>query len=86
MSLSRLPRKFLTSWIAYAIRPTGHPFTSWVTTLVDTLEAKNISTVFVELTEYLSWLIAQDIDGGSIFRMESRMLTRCHCSNLLVLL
>ena len=51
MSLSRLPRKFLTSWIADAKRPEGHPFTSWVTTLTKTLEAKNISTVFSEWTE-----------------------------------
>lgn len=58
MPLSRLPRKFLTSWIADAIRPAGHPFTSWVTTLVDTLEAKNISTVFSVWTE-----LAQDRAG-----------------------
>jgi hypothetical protein len=51
MPLSRLPRKFLTCWIADAQRPEGHPFTSWVITLVKTLEAKNISDVFADWTE-----------------------------------
>lgn len=54
MPLDRLPRKFLTSWIATP-RPQGHPSTSWVTTLETVLARKGISTEFAEWSE-----LAQD--------------------------
>ena len=81
MPLSRLPRKFLTSWIADAIRPAGHPFTSWVTTLVDTLEAKNISTVFSEWTE-----LAQDRAGWfDLLSAERLVVVACLCYEYIIL-
>jgi hypothetical protein len=46
MPLERLPRKFLTSWVANKARPTGRPTSSWVTTLEAVLVRKGISTDF----------------------------------------
>jgi hypothetical protein len=55
MPMNRLPRKFLTSWIADVPRPLGHPSSSWVTTLEAVLVRKKISTDFATWSE-----LAQD--------------------------
>ena len=50
MSLQRIPRMFLTSWIADTPRSEGHPFTNWTNSFENALKAKNISTGFTERT------------------------------------
>jgi hypothetical protein len=55
MPQERIPRKFLTSWVADATRPEGHPPTSWVSTLVAVLKRQGISEEFEEWS-----VLAQD--------------------------
>ena len=50
MPMSRLPRKFLTSWINRS-RLVGGQSANWCSSLVDALAAKGISTKFSEWTE-----------------------------------
>ena len=47
MPCNRLPRKFLTSWVA-SPRPTGQPPKTWGATLDDALQAAGISVALKE--------------------------------------
>ena len=69
MPPDRLPRKFLTSWVADKARPQGRPSASWVTTLEAVLVRKGISTEFAEWTELAQdrseWLVLLNANGAA---------------------
>jgi transcription termination factor 2 len=69
MPPDRLPRKFLTSWVADKARPQGRPSASWVTTLEAVLVRKGIPTEFAEWTELSQdrseWLVLLNANGAA---------------------
>jgi hypothetical protein len=63
MDISRLPRKFLTSWIDDQPRPPGHPFNSWTSTLAKALDSKEFEKQF-DSNNVSEWTdLAQDRVG-----------------------